>query len=202
MQRFRSSPFRQLFIPGRLLLCIFLVFLILSYSYWRGSTGSGQPCGYAVHRLPTFTLSKSFTITAWGRLVGKSSYNTIFALENSDQDVSILWLGVKDSPSITLSAHLGSSPLDGPNKDGKSSWEGNDPNWMHVAFVWDFEKREQLLYANGTVVDHLNLGDDALKFTSATDISLTIGRNKWNSTWGNSWDGQVDIISYFSLHST
>jgi hypothetical protein len=138
--------------------------------------------------LPQLKFSEGLTISAWARLLNPNPWSTIFSLETPTAERSILWVGVaRDSETLRVAV---------PGDEGggfiKPSFTGYDPHVAHVALVWDPGNAQARLYLNG---DQAAVGviteDTANIANSVIDMTLVIGRSKYNGQRTNSWDGQV-----------
>jgi len=168
----------------------------------RGSVTApvAWPCGYINMPLPQLKFSEGLTISAWARLLTPNPWSTIFSLETPTVERSILWVGVeKDSKTLRV---------DIPGDVGgggfiKSPFTGYDPQFAHVALVWDPENAQTRLYLNGAQAAVGVIADDAFNITNRlTDITLVIGPSKYDGHRVNSWDGQVVYTALCCMRCT
>ena len=139
-------------------------------------------------RLPQLKFSEGLTISAWARLLNPTPYGTIFSLEITIAERSILWVGIEKDNKV-LHIHV-------PGDAGfiRPLFSGYDPHFTHVALVWDPDNAQARLYlygaqaAVGVITDHVaNIAN------SLTHMTLVIGRSKHVGQRYNSGDGQVSF---------
>lgn len=148
--------------------------------------------GYAATSTPVLDTSKSFSVSAWVRLSGKTNTAVVVAQDGTQGSAFALYY----SPGYDRWVFNMQDPESGDPELIRAISTGPPAigEWTHLVGVYDHVAHKIHLYVNGN--RHAST-DQPTSF--ASDGPLQIGRFKWKGSYGSEfhWPGVLDAVGIY-----